>query len=103
MQTESYATGWLCPRCKKINAPWSSQCTCYMGEYKITCTGDGGTTTNKIQIEPNPWGNITTTTPYKPLGEITTTPYNPFTDVYYNTTATTATDATIKTGEKNRS
>lgn len=20
--------GWLCPRCKKVNAPWVSQCSC---------------------------------------------------------------------------
>ncbi len=20
--------GWLCPRCKKVNAPWVSQCAC---------------------------------------------------------------------------
>lgn len=20
--------GWLCPRCKKINAPWVSSCSC---------------------------------------------------------------------------
>lgn len=20
--------GWLCPRCKRINAPWISQCFC---------------------------------------------------------------------------
>lgn len=20
--------GWLCPRCKRINAPWISQCLC---------------------------------------------------------------------------
>lgn len=30
--------GWLCPRCKKVNAPWVSQCSCEdFWCDKITC------------------------------------------------------------------
>lgn len=36
--------GWLCPRCKKVNAPWTSQCTCTGCHETITTnthvTGD---------------------------------------------------------------
>jgi len=27
-------TGWICPRCGKVNAPWVSQCTCKSNWYK---------------------------------------------------------------------
>ena len=31
--------GWLCPRCKKINAPWSPQCWCKEGQLTATIYG----------------------------------------------------------------
>lgn len=37
--------GWLCPRCKKVNAPWVSQCT---------CTGCHETITTNIAIAGDP-------------------------------------------------
>ena len=35
--------GWECPRCGKINAPWTNQCTCHRQQtytYSITTAGD---------------------------------------------------------------
>jgi len=30
--------GWLCPRCKRINAPWKDHCNCQSARYIITNT-----------------------------------------------------------------
>lgn len=30
IETEKY--GWICPRCKKVNAPWVNQCPCQPSE-----------------------------------------------------------------------
>lgn len=31
--------GWLCPRCKKVNAPWVPQCSCFdFQDKQITCS-----------------------------------------------------------------
>lgn len=33
--------GWLCPRCKKVNAPWVSQCSCTgCNDAVVTNVGD---------------------------------------------------------------
>lgn len=30
---EENKTGWICPRCRKVNAPWKSSCDCSGNEY----------------------------------------------------------------------
>ena len=50
--------GWLCPRCKKINAPWVSQCTCTEYHEKIT------TNTPIVGDPPFPYPNEPNWTPY---------------------------------------
>ena len=48
---ENINTGWYCPRCNHINAPWKSQCDCLglptfvpyyppVSPYKIPSTSD---------------------------------------------------------------
>ena len=32
----SVASGWLCPRCGRINAPWVRQCDCSRNNWTIT-------------------------------------------------------------------
>lgn len=43
--------GWLCPRCKKVNAPWVSQCTCTGCHETIT------TNTPIVGDQPFTWPN----------------------------------------------
>ena len=38
-------TGWRCPRCDRINAPWVRQCDCSPSTYTISC--------DKITVNPN--------------------------------------------------
>lgn len=33
----SNSTGWECPRCGKVWAPWISQCDCSRNDWTITC------------------------------------------------------------------
>lgn len=32
-------SGWLCPRCGAVNAPWINQCNCHL--VKTNCEGTG--------------------------------------------------------------
>ena len=50
--------GWLCPRCKKVNAPWVSQCTCTEYYEKIT------TNTPIVGDQPFTYPNGPNWTPY---------------------------------------
>ena len=50
--------GWLCPRCKKVNAPWVSQCTCTEYHEKIT------TNTPIVGDPPFTYPNVPNWTPY---------------------------------------
>lgn len=43
--------GWLCPRCKKVNAPWVSQCICTGCHETIT------TNTTIAEDQPFTWPN----------------------------------------------
>ena len=29
--------GWICPKCGRVNAPFSSSCPCVVIKYEITC------------------------------------------------------------------
>lgn len=31
--------GWLCPQCRRVNAPWMAQCTCRTAN--LTLSGSG--------------------------------------------------------------
>ena len=51
--------GWLCPRCKRINAPWVRQCDCSPSNDKITINPcDQWWTTTKVDIKGTTDGNI---------------------------------------------
>jgi len=30
-------TGWICPKCGRVNAPWIPSCNCTDGERRDTC------------------------------------------------------------------
>ena len=31
--------GWICPRCRKVNAPWVMQCSCNRNTYVLSKVG----------------------------------------------------------------
>lgn len=37
MNDKYIQSGWLCPRCGTVNAPWMAQCTCNDKKSSITC------------------------------------------------------------------
>ena len=30
-------TGWVCPKCGKVHAPWVGSCDCTFPKYEVTC------------------------------------------------------------------
>ena len=51
--------GWVCPRCKRVNAPWVSQCDCKPSQISMTwevTTGEpvrAGNSTLKMGAVPD--------------------------------------------------
>lgn len=53
--------GWICPRCRKVNALWMSQCTCSDSYYKynyydynrITCIDNSTVSSLKDFFDKN--------------------------------------------------
>lgn len=52
----SIASGWLCPRCGRINAPWVRQCDCSRNNWTITWTSDPPSWTGD---RPDWWKEVT--------------------------------------------
>ena len=36
-------TGWVCPKCGRVHAPWVRSCDCTAQEGKFTCSTAGNT------------------------------------------------------------
>ncbi len=35
------SSGWICPKCGRVLAPWVSECPCYLESMKVTCSNSG--------------------------------------------------------------
>lgn len=53
--------GWLCPRCKKVNAPWVPQCTCGEDQNSTTNIAELSKKNPSIAWPDQWWGSTTTT------------------------------------------